>query len=172
MYYSNFFPTCVLHYLIQWRLFIIVLGLEKFIADLYTVFVFFTTDVLDFFLVAIWNQHNKLLKNKNGKKFNARLNLSCIPVCVFQEILKFFAQMLLSIQHVHSKQILHRDLKTQNILLDKKREVVKIGDFGISKVLSSKSKAYTVRTYLYIFCYYWWFGKSFLLILELAYDHF
>lgn len=126
---------------------------------------------IGFFLVANWNQH-KLLKNKNGKKFNARLNLSCIPVCVFQEILKFFAQMLLSIQHVHSKQILHRDLKTQNILLDKKREVVKIGDFGISKVLSSKSKAYTVRTYLYIFCYYWWFGKSFLLILELAYDHF
>lgn len=52
--------------------------------------------------------------------------------------------MLLSIQHVHSKQILHRDLKTQNILLDKKKKVVKIGDFGISKVLSSKSKAYTV----------------------------
>ncbi|XP_060602360.1 serine/threonine-protein kinase Nek8-like [Ruditapes philippinarum] len=61
-----------------------------------------------------------------------------------EEILLFFAQMLLSIQHVHSKQILHRDLKTQNILLDKKKKVVKIGDFGISKVLSSKSKAYTV----------------------------
>ena len=52
--------------------------------------------------------------------------------------------MLLSLQHVHSKQILHRDLKTQNILMDKKHQVVKIGDFGISKVLSSKSKAYTV----------------------------
>ncbi|XP_052774404.1 serine/threonine-protein kinase Nek8-like isoform X1 [Mya arenaria] len=61
-----------------------------------------------------------------------------------EEILFFFAQMLLSIQHVHSKQILHRDLKTQNILLDKTKRVIKIGDFGISKVLSSKSKAYTV----------------------------
>ena len=63
---------------------------------------------------------------------------------IFQEILHFFAQMLLSIKHVHAKMILHRDLKTQNILLDKKKKVVKIGDFGISKVLSSKSKAYTV----------------------------
>lgn len=61
-----------------------------------------------------------------------------------EEIFKYLAQMLLSLQHVHSKQILHRDLKTQNILMDKKRDVVKIGDFGISKVLSSKSKAYTV----------------------------
>ena len=65
-------------------------------------------------------------------------------VVSFQDILKFLAQMLLSLQHVHSKQILHRDLKTQNILLDKTKEIVKIGDFGISKVLSSKSKAYTV----------------------------
>ncbi|ELU04715.1 hypothetical protein CAPTEDRAFT_111937 [Capitella teleta] len=61
-----------------------------------------------------------------------------------EEILRFFAQMLLSLQHVHSKQILHRDLKTQNILLNKKKEAVKISDFGISKFLSSKSKAYTV----------------------------
>ena len=67
----------------------------------------------------------------------------CGVNCV-QEIMWFFVQMLLSLQHVHSKQILHRDLKTQNILLDKKKKAVKVGDFGISKVLLSKSKAYTV----------------------------
>ncbi|XP_063811961.1 serine/threonine-protein kinase Nek8 isoform X2 [Pseudophryne corroboree] len=59
-------------------------------------------------------------------------------------ILHFFVQLLLALHHVHNKLILHRDLKTQNILLDKHQMIVKIGDFGISKILSSKSKAYTV----------------------------
>ncbi|XP_007485665.2 serine/threonine-protein kinase Nek8 isoform X5 [Monodelphis domestica] len=61
-----------------------------------------------------------------------------------ETILHFFVQILLALHHVHSHLILHRDLKTQNILLDKQRMIVKIGDFGISKILSSKSKAYTV----------------------------
>ncbi|XP_065833929.1 serine/threonine-protein kinase Nek8-like isoform X2 [Oscarella lobularis] len=61
-----------------------------------------------------------------------------------EEILRLFVQIILSLQHVHSHNILHRDLKTQNIMLCKKKVVVKIGDFGIAKVLSSKSKANTV----------------------------
>lgn len=60
-------------------------------------------------------------------------------------ILHFFVQILLALYHVHNKLILHRDLKTQNILLDKHQMIVKIGDFGISKILVSKSKAYTVN---------------------------
>lgn len=61
------------------------------------------------------------------------------------EILKFFTQLLLAISHIHSKQILHRDLKTQNILLDKTRKVIKVADFGISKVLT-KTNAVSVRS--------------------------
>ncbi|XP_069767306.1 serine/threonine-protein kinase Nek8 isoform X3 [Narcine bancroftii] len=61
-----------------------------------------------------------------------------------ETIMHFFAQILLALHHVHNKLILHRDLKTQNILLDKYQMIVKVGDFGISKILSSKSKAYTV----------------------------
>lgn len=68
---------------------------------------------------------------------------SCKKLIEEEDIMKFFTQLLLAIQHVHSKQILHRDLKTQNILLDKTRKVVKVVDFGISKVLT-KSNAVSV----------------------------
>ena len=60
------------------------------------------------------------------------------------EIAFLFAQIILSMNEIHSQHILHRDLKSQNIFLTKNKDWVKIGDFGISKILSSKSKALTV----------------------------
>ena len=60
------------------------------------------------------------------------------------EIAHLFAQIVLPLHLVHSRQVLHRDLKSQNIFLTKNHNHIKIGDFGISKILSSKSKAYTV----------------------------
>lgn len=60
--------------------------------------------------------------------------------------MSFLGQIVLALEHVHSKQILHRDLKSQNLLLDRHRVLVKVGDFGISKVLSSRSKAHSVSS--------------------------
>ena len=51
------------------------------------------------------------------------------------DILSWFVQIALGLQYIHKKNILHRDLKTQNIFVTSKK-LVKIGDFGISKWLS------------------------------------
>ena len=57
----------------------------------------------------------------NGRRFTEDL------------VLTYTAQITLSLLALHSKQILHRDLKTQNIFI--KNGVLKLGDFGISKEL-------------------------------------
>ena len=56
--------------------------------------------------------------------------------CLFPEeqILDWFVQMALAMNHIHDKKILHRDLKTQNIFLTGTGDI-KIGDFGIARVL-------------------------------------
>eukprot|EP00752_Nemacystus_decipiens_P006484 g5838.t1 len=51
-------------------------------------------------------------------------------------VLDWFVQTTLALKHIHDRKILHRDLKTQNIFLTRSR-VVKLGDFGIAKVLGS-----------------------------------
>lgn len=61
-----------------------------------------------------------------------------------EDVLHLFCQLVVGIKHIHECSILHRDIKSHNILLDRSHRIVKIGDFGISKILSSKSKAHSV----------------------------
>ncbi|XP_059062184.1 serine/threonine-protein kinase Nek8-like [Achroia grisella] len=62
-----------------------------------------------------------------------------------EEILFYFSQILLGVNYIHNLNIIHRDLKAENILLMGKYGVlVKIGDFGISKMLVSAKKTSTV----------------------------
>jgi NUAK family SNF1-like kinase len=53
-----------------------------------------------------------------------------------ESVAKFiFKQIIEGIAHIHSKNILHRDIKLDNILIDGKGNV-KIGDFGVSKTVN------------------------------------
>ncbi|GMT29404.1 hypothetical protein PFISCL1PPCAC_20701, partial [Pristionchus fissidentatus] len=59
-------------------------------------------------------------------------------------VLKYFTQILLGLEYMHSLSIVHRDLKTQNILLNRKRTLIKLSDFGVSKQLNTRSVASTL----------------------------
>lgn len=52
------------------------------------------------------------------------------------EVFNWVVQIALALEYVHSKRVIHRDIKTQNIFLTG-NNTVKIGDFGISKVLET-----------------------------------
>ena len=52
-------------------------------------------------------------------------------------ILNWFVQICLAMKHVHDRKVLHRDIKTQNIFLTRGGTVIKLGDFGIARVLNN-----------------------------------
>lgn len=49
-----------------------------------------------------------------------------------EEVLVIFAQLCLAIRYLHDRRIMHRDLKTPNVLLTRSG-LIKLGDFGFSR---------------------------------------
>ncbi|XP_075253282.1 serine/threonine-protein kinase Nek4-like [Convolutriloba macropyga] len=74
----------------------------------------------------------KLLKNRKGK--------GKLPE---NDIMEWFIQITLAVQYLHSRNILHRDLKTQNVFLTRSN-LVKVGDLGIARQLKENEMADTL----------------------------
>ena len=53
-----------------------------------------------------------------------------------EQLISWLSQILIALMVMHSKHILHRDLKTQNLFLSKDN-IIKVGDLGIAKSLNS-----------------------------------
>lgn len=58
------------------------------------------------------------------------------------EVKTLLRQLLSAIAHLHDNWILHRDLKTSNLLLNHKG-ILKVGDFGLAREYGSPLKPYT-----------------------------
>uniref|UniRef100_UPI00358EFBDD serine/threonine-protein kinase Nek1-like n=1 Tax=Myxine glutinosa TaxID=7769 RepID=UPI00358EFBDD len=55
-----------------------------------------------------------------------------------EQVVHWLAQLCLALKYIHERKILHRDIKSQNIFLNK--GMVKLGDFGIARVLNSTTE--------------------------------
>ena len=65
-----------------------------------------------------------------------RYEISTNSPQILKQIAEWGLQLSSALQHIHSKNILHRDLKTQNIFLTNDFQI-KLGDFGIAKLLTA-----------------------------------
>uniref|UniRef100_UPI0037E7D349 serine/threonine-protein kinase Nek4 n=1 Tax=Semicossyphus pulcher TaxID=241346 RepID=UPI0037E7D349 len=55
-----------------------------------------------------------------------------------RQVVEWFVQIAMALQYLHERNILHRDLKTQNIFLTK-TNIIKVGDLGIARVLENQN---------------------------------
>jgi len=66
------------------------------------------------------------------------------------QIIAYFEQVSSALSFAHSRQVIHRDVKPNNLLLSGDRRVVKIADFGVARIEASESDEITrVGTNLY-----------------------
>lgn len=103
--------------------------------------------------------HPNVLKFKNIKFYSSKI-LLCLEFFPFDlrkfiqvnksnekfdntAITNIFYQILKGVNYLHSKRIIHRDLKTHNILINPEDNKVQIADFGLSRVFNIPVRPYT-----------------------------
>ena len=71
------------------------------------------------------------------------------PLCL-EDALFYFKQVASALSFAHSRHVIHRDVKPNNLLLSRDKKIVKIADFGVAKLAFDESEEITrVGTNIY-----------------------
>ena len=68
-----------------------------------------------------------------------------------KKVLQIFTQIIMGLQYIHEKGVLHRDIKAANVFMFK-NGLVKLGDFGISRKMDKENLATTIIGTPYYMC--------------------
>ncbi len=60
-----------------------------------------------------------------------------------EQVKTIIYQLLLSLEYCHANRVVHRDLKPQNILVDRESLTIKLADFGLARLFSYPLREYT-----------------------------
>ena len=66
----------------------------------------------------------------------------------------YLYQILRGIAYCHSHRVLHRDLKPQNLLIDRRTNALKLADFGLARAFGIPVRTFTHEVSLVIYCIY------------------
>ncbi len=67
----------------------------------------------------------------------------------FSDSLSYLEQICAGIAHAHLKEVIHRDIKPQNMLVTENKSVVKVADFGVARFVESENPITRVGTNIF-----------------------
>ena len=82
------------------------------------------------------------LLSLKGKQRNTALYMYEVKYVLLLSLQSYLYQMTNAMYFCHSRRILHRDLKPQNLLIDE-QGLIKLADFGLGRAFGIPVRAYT-----------------------------
>ena len=77
----------------------------------------------------------------------------CEYVTVFFFLQSYLYQILRGVAYCHSHRVLHRDLKPQNLLVDRRTNALKLADFGLARAFGIPVRTFTQEVFFFYYSF-------------------